>query len=663
MKKLIALLMALSMALVPAGTVFAEDGAADVIVLEEDEAAEGEASEEIPGVEETVEEAEEVLPEADEVVEVISEAEAVPEEVPQTEAAADPLADGIILDDYEYEDIFAAWNPDAPALNTLIDYVESVTDENSADYIPPVDRIAIFDMDGTLYGELFPTYLEYYVLAWRILKDPSIEPDTEMLNVGRTLRDCALDKSFPEDMTMQHALQAARAYAGMTLNEFSDFITEILLRDVDGFEGMTYGEAFYEPMIEVIDYLNENDFKVYVCSGTDRFLCRTLLEGMVDVPAEHIIGMDVALEATNQGDEDPLDYVYQAEDEVVRTDRLLIKNLKMNKVLQIAREIGRQPVLSFGNSSGDTSMHNYVLDSNRYKSAAFMLIADDEERDYGNTEKTRELGKTWEESGYNVISMKDDFLTIYGDDVIKTGSFRWMEELAEDRIPSDLEEKGAGVTGMIDSILEEGGKLLGLLGSIFSGGDDGDEADTTAEDGEEENPHSHFIMLDDEAYEASENAVLEINKEFLEAGDAQLVTCCVAKNAVIDDVTVQQLGMFTQQNFVVEGGDMKLVGAARDVFLFTHTKNEDGTYSMTNYEKSTDGEDYQASVAAMCGEMGVTEEEFSEATRDMEYWDVEQMLIYANQHPEIERIEYAAEMFTVDELTAMRDEMMAELYG
>ena len=341
----------------------------------------------------------------------------------------------------EYEEVFAEWNEDAPALNALIDYVEAVTDEESPDYIPPVDRIAVFDMDGTLMGELYPTYLEYYMLAWRILKDPSITPDEEMLEVGRTLRDCALDNSFPEDMAMQHALQAARAYAGMTLNEFADFVTEILLRDVDGFEGMTYAECFYLPMVEVVEYLQENGFKCFVCSGSDRFICRTFIEGMLDIPYENVIGMDVALEATNQGDTDGLDYVYTTSDDLVRTDQLIIKNLKTNKVLQIAQEIGRQPVLSFGNSSGDVSMHNYTISGNKYRSAAFMLIADDEERDYGNAEKAAGLREKWENSGYNVISMANDWKTIYGENVVKTGNFRWMEELADDRVP--VEEEGA----------------------------------------------------------------------------------------------------------------------------------------------------------------------------------------------------------------------------
>ena len=325
------------------------------------------------------------------------------------------------------EAAFAEWNEGAPALQTLIEYVESVTDESSPDYIPPADRIAVFDMDGTLCGELYPTYLEYYTLAWRILVDPSYEPDAEMLEFGRMLRDCALDNSFPSDMAMQHAVHAAKAYSGMTLTQFSDFITNLLVKEVDGFEGMTYANSFFLPMI-------------------DRFICRTFLEGVLDVPYEQIIGMDVDVEALHQEGADGLEYMYTSEDTIIRTDRLLIKNLKMNKVKQIVQEIGRQPVLSFGNSSGDTSMHNYTLYGNKYKSASFMLIADDEERDYGNTEKAQGLREKWEAAGYNVISMKDDFRTIYGDDVRKTGEFHWLEELAENRQPAEETEQPAEET-------------------------------------------------------------------------------------------------------------------------------------------------------------------------------------------------------------------------
>ncbi len=345
------------------------------------------------------------------------------------------------------EEAFALWNAEAPALNALIDYVQAVTDPDSPDFIPEADRIATFDMDGTLMGELYPTYLEYYLLARRILTDESYQPDAEMLEFGRMLRDHALDKSFPDHMDMLHAVHAAKAYSGLTLNEFSDFVTRQIVREVDGFEGMTYADSFYLPMVEVVEYLQDNGFKCYVCSGSDRFICRVFIEGMLDIPYENIIGMDVQLMATNQGDADGLDYVFSAGDDVVRTDNLLIKNLKTNKVLQIAQEIGRQPVLSFGNSSGDVSMHNYVVNNNAYRSAAFMLIADDEERDYGSAEKGAELREKWEGMGFNVISMRDDWKTIYGEDVKKTGEFHWLEDLAEDRVPveEEAEEEDADV--------------------------------------------------------------------------------------------------------------------------------------------------------------------------------------------------------------------------
>ena len=329
------------------------------------------------------------------------------------------------------EEPFAEWNPDAPSLHALLDYVEAVTDPDSEDFIPEPDRIATFDMDGTLCAELNPTYLEYYLLARRILADPTYTPDEEMLEFGRMLRDHALDRSYPEGMDMLHATHAAKAYAGMTLQEFADFVTRQIVREADGFEGMTYAEAFYLPMIEVVEYLQDNGFKCYVCSGSDRFICRTYIEGMLDIPYENVIGMDVQLKATNQGDKDGLNYVFGANDALVRTDKLLIKNLKTNKVLQIAQDIGKQPVLSFGNSGGDVAMHNFALYNNRYRSAAFQLIADD-----GEPAKGPELREKWEGMGFTVISMANDWKTIYGEDVKKTGEFHWLSDYADDRIPA-----------------------------------------------------------------------------------------------------------------------------------------------------------------------------------------------------------------------------------
>ena len=103
----------------------------------------------------------------------------------------------------------------------------------------------------------------------------------------------------------------------------------------------------------------------------------------------------------------------------MRDDKRIIKNVKASKVVQMAQEIGQKPVIAFGNSSGDTSMFMYTTYDNPYKSAAFCIVPDDNEREYAYPEKVEKLKKVCEENGWHIISMKDDFLTIYGDNVTK----------------------------------------------------------------------------------------------------------------------------------------------------------------------------------------------------------------------------------------------------
>lgn len=315
---------------------------------------------------------------------------------------------------------FPCWNENAPSLAALKEYVEDVTDDNSPNYIPEEDRIAVFDMDGTLYGELAPTYIEWCMYAYRVNEDSSFLPDQDEKDVAEQIVEVMKTGVIPEDLERDHSIQNARVYAGMTVDGYRQYVREFCKRPVVGFDKMTFKDAFYKPMIEVVNYLDENGFTVYICSGTDRILCRELTDGVLPITENHVIGMDVMLKARGQGDTDGLDYTYKKDDEVVRTDELLIKNVKMNKVSMLARELGQQPVLSFGNSSGDTSMAVYVTSNNPYRSEAFMLVADDNVRDYGNPEKAEELREKWEDYGWNVISMKDDFATIYGENVTRT---------------------------------------------------------------------------------------------------------------------------------------------------------------------------------------------------------------------------------------------------
>lgn len=118
--------------------------------------------------------------------------------------------------------------------------MEAVTDEGAEDFIPVRDRIAVFDMDGTLAAELYPTYFVSYIYEWRVLKDTSFTPDEAMTALALEIRDCGLTNAYTAEMIQDFTLQFARAFAGMTQEEFYNYTTEILLKDADGFTGMTY---------------------------------------------------------------------------------------------------------------------------------------------------------------------------------------------------------------------------------------------------------------------------------------------------------------------------------------------------------------------------------------------------------------------------------------
>lgn len=313
---------------------------------------------------------------------------------------------------------FKLWN-ECDSLNILKEFVKDVTNKNSVNFIPVKDRIATFDMDGTFIGELYPTYFEYLMFEYRVLEDPNYKniAPSDVVSVAETIRAYKIDHTpFPSGFDVTHAHAAAKAYAGMSINDFDAYTKEFAKRTPAGFIGMTYATSFYKPMLEIFEYLDKYQFTSYVVSGSDRFICRALVESL-GIQASRVIGMDVALKSTNQGDTDGVKYTQSPEEELFRTDELIIKNLKENKVKQISQEIGKTPVLSFGNSSGDAAMHNYCMGNTKYKSKVFMLIADDNIRDHADLEETAKRETAWKEAKYNIISMHDDFKTIYGNGV------------------------------------------------------------------------------------------------------------------------------------------------------------------------------------------------------------------------------------------------------
>ena len=327
-----------------------------------------------------------------------------------------------ILENFTHGTALPSWTADAAAKKALVDYIVSITDPSMETFIPVEDRIAVFDLDGTLFCETDPNYFDYTLLKYRVLDDPDYKDtasDFEREVASKIKEQNETGASF-SGLEVDHGKAVASAFAGMTVGEFNAYIQEFKKQDMPSYDGMKRGDGFYKPMVEVVEYLRLNGFTVYIVSGTDRLIVRGILFGSVlDIPNRQIIGSDELIVSSNQNGEDGLKYVFAEGDRLVLGGEFLIKNLKMNKVSVIMQEIGQQPVLSFGNSTGDSSMAEYVTSGNKYPSLAFMLCCDDLVRENGSESKAQKMFDLCAEFGWVPVSMKNDWTTIYGDGVTK----------------------------------------------------------------------------------------------------------------------------------------------------------------------------------------------------------------------------------------------------
>ena len=336
-----------------------------------------------------------------EIVEV--EVTPIPTAEPTAEPAAEPTAEPLSL-----------WADGYGAKQSLIDYVNAVTMEGSQDFIPVEDRIAVFDMDGTLTCETYYTYYDTMMFIEYCLVDHPERVSDELKAVAASIQP-----GYLADETL--ARNFAKAYAGMTVEEFSEYVVEFGKKYTASFENMRYIDNVYLPMAEPVEYLYNNGFEIWVISGTERTTTRAIVANSPIseyVRPEHVIGTDFEVKQRGHEDEPSnMDFKYENGDELVLTGGFIQKNLNANKSIYVEREIGQRPVLAFGNSGSDTSMMNYTIDErNPYLAQAYMVVADDNVREWGKQDWDQKSAD-YIAKGYIPISMKSDFAVIYPDGV------------------------------------------------------------------------------------------------------------------------------------------------------------------------------------------------------------------------------------------------------
>lgn len=221
-----------------------------------------------------------------------------------------------------------------------------------------------------------------------------------------------------------------------------------------------------------------------------------------------------------------------------------------------------------------------------------------------------------------------------------------------------LSDKGSALYQAVQSAAENAmgengsvnyGGVAEMIGLLL-GGNLGSDADLSID----------FYYPGDEVYQACRAYFQEMNKEFMDEGDVQFVRSTVVENAQLEDGSVRQLGLFTQDNYAADGSDMKCISGISIPCLFTLTQNEDGSWTVTDVVQTEDGDTYQESLVRMCEEMGTTVEEFYRVTDTNGLWEALDLESYLNEHPEIKRIEFRGEMLTAEELNKVSDELMTE---
>ncbi len=309
------------------------------------------------------------------------------------------------------KDWLESWSDNSPNKQKVISFVEAVTDKDSKDFIPLEDRIATFDMDGTIVCEE-PLWLELAVAENKILNE--MKDNKELVDEVNQLNKDLQQSPEPAETGKLIDDVTGKAFLNVPQEDFVKYMENFMNTERTDFVGITYKDTFYKPMIELLDYLMENDFQVYIVSGSERGVIWGACKGTLPLPRSHQIGADIALKASNQADPKDSNYMWQQNDELIRQLGFTQKNLKMWKVYNIFHQIGSKPVLAFGNTDGDFSMLNYAKSNSKYKNISFLLCHDDGVREYDyHTEERQQWNDTAAANGWNVVNMSSEFKQVF----------------------------------------------------------------------------------------------------------------------------------------------------------------------------------------------------------------------------------------------------------
>ncbi|MEJ8856332.1 HAD family hydrolase [Variovorax robiniae] len=298
-------------------------------------------------------------------------------------------------------DPLPSWN-DGPAKKAIVSFVDDVTREGSPGFVPPAQRIATFDNDGTLWAEQ-PMYTQFAFMIDQVKAAAPRHPEWANNAVYKALAANDLRGALAggEKPLLELLVQGN---SGMSVDEYDKSVRQWLATARHPVLKRPYIETVYQPQLELLAYLRAKGFKTFIVSGGTMEVMRPWTQAAYGIPPEQVVGSSQGIKFDNNG-------------VLMREPSLAFLNDGPGKPVGIYMHIGQRPILAFGNSDGDLQMLQYTV-SGPGRSLALLVHHDDAAREfaYDRTSPFGKLDKAWDEAvrrNWVVVSMKNDWKRVF----------------------------------------------------------------------------------------------------------------------------------------------------------------------------------------------------------------------------------------------------------
>jgi phosphoserine phosphatase len=312
---------------------------------------------------------------------------------------------------FAQSDPLPSWN-DGAAKKAIVEFVQATTTQGGPQFVPPAERIATFDQDGTLWVEQ-PLYAQVMYCLDRVPELVKAKPELAKVEPFKTV--LSGDRAAIGKLSMPGLEKIlAATLTGMSVDEFNAEVKKWLAEAKDPRWNKPYTELTYLPMQEVLKYLRANGYKTYIVTGGGQDFVRTYSEATYGIPPEQVVGTAGGTKYAYGGNGKPF---------LTKEPRLLLNDDKAGKPEGIHLLIGRRPVAAFGNSAGDQQMLEYTKAGDGAR-LAMLVLHDDARREYAYGPAqglpASKIGtfppalySQAQKQGWTVISMKNDWKRIF----------------------------------------------------------------------------------------------------------------------------------------------------------------------------------------------------------------------------------------------------------